>query len=82
MYVQIKISPYLIFYLSGIINQISIDERGDVLNPDTLVLNFMDDNGVYTLVGLGALLFFHFYFFHLLLLFTKFVMRITPTIAL
>ena len=60
MYVQIKISPYLIFYLSGIINQISIDERGDVLNPDTLVLNFMDDNGVYTLVG--ELLFFIYFY--------------------
>ncbi|XP_063683153.1 atrial natriuretic peptide receptor 2-like isoform X3 [Bolinopsis microptera] len=38
---------------NGIINQISIDERGDVLNPDTLVLNFMDDNGVYTLKEVG-----------------------------
>ncbi|KAL5268108.1 hypothetical protein ACHWQZ_G002086 [Mnemiopsis leidyi] len=37
----------------GIINQISIDEKGDVLNPDTLVLNFMDNKGVYTLKEVG-----------------------------
>jgi hypothetical protein len=43
---------FLTSITSGIINQISIDEKGDVLNPDTLVLNFFDDNGHYTLVGI------------------------------
>ena len=35
---------------SGIINKISIDEKGDVLNPDTLVLNFQNQSGDYKLV--------------------------------
>lgn len=51
---RIWTSPsHILTILSGRINDINIDAKGDVLNPDTLVYNFQITDGIAELAEVG-----------------------------